>query len=140
MAAKTIIEGTISVINKTESFGYFNKRTFCVKESDREKYPSEWQLELQHDDTEILNEFKVGDIVKCEVDIIGRRWEKNGRGGIINTLKAWKVTKAKIVAPPAQKQPDKRTESLQNSIDRGQHELDKKTQAPPIDEPDDLPF
>jgi hypothetical protein len=41
----------------------------------------------------MIEEYKVGDFVTCYIDIKGKYWEKEGREGVINTLKCWNIEK-----------------------------------------------
>lgn len=90
----TTIEGVIYKINNTERYTDFFKRTFWVQELNV-KYPNTWQLEMWHDDTEILNEFSIHDIVQCEATLKGKLLEKRGSGEqfVINILKCDSIIK-----------------------------------------------
>lgn len=85
------IKGTVVGIFPTETFGKFEKRTFWVKEPDTQKYPNQFQLEVQGQKIPILNDVSVGDQVTCSINLRGRHYEKNGKEGVINTLECWKI-------------------------------------------------
>ena len=63
------------------------KRVFWLRETDRERYPQHWELELHNDECRRLDEFKIGEHLEAEVELRGRKYEKQGREGIFNSLK-----------------------------------------------------
>lgn len=79
--------GIITDIFPAEVRGNFEKRVFRLKQSDVERYPNHWELECHQGDSNLLDGFKVGDDVTCEIIIQGRAWTKDGRTMIFNTLK-----------------------------------------------------
>jgi single-strand DNA-binding protein len=85
------ISGTIVRIFDEETFGNnFTKRLFWL-EDDAEKYKNTFQFETWKGDTVMLNDYKVGDFITVYYDVKGQKWEKNGREGVMNTLKAWNI-------------------------------------------------
>ena len=61
-------------------------------------WPNTWSLELWHDDTMEIDNHKVGDSVRCHIDIKGKLLTKRGTDQefIINTLKCWRIEKIKM--------------------------------------------
>ena len=88
----TTLKGIITDIFPAEVYGNFEKRAFWVQQTE-EKYPEHWELELQQGDCPMLDKFKVGDRVECFVQIRGRKWSKNGKDGIRNTLKCTEINR-----------------------------------------------
>lgn len=86
------ISGYITDIFPSEIFGNFEKRMFWLIE-DEAKYPNEYQLELHQGDCNLLDKFKTGDLVECQVDVRGKKFSKGGRDFIFNSLKVWKISK-----------------------------------------------
>lgn len=86
------ITGTIKQIFQSEVFGNFEKRVFWVEET-TDKYPNTYQLEFQQGECNRLDSFKSGDQVECSVDVRGRWYSKNGKEGVINSLKCWRLIK-----------------------------------------------
>lgn len=92
------LKGTIKTIFPAEVYGSFEKRVFWLQELDAQ-YPNTWALEMHQGECNNLDKYQPGDKVECHVDIKGRRWEKNGKEGVINTLKVWRINKIKEDAP-----------------------------------------
>lgn len=86
------LSGKIKKIQETESWNNFEKRCFWLEDI-ADKYPNTWLLELWKTDTAMIDEYKVGDFITCYIDIKGKFWEKEGREGVINTLKCWNIEK-----------------------------------------------
>lgn len=63
------------------------KRVFWLKEPDTERYPQHWEMELHNQECRRIDEFKAGDYLEAEVEVRGRKYEKQGRVGIFNSLK-----------------------------------------------------
>lgn len=86
---KTTLSGIITNIFRAEIRGGFESRKFRLKQSDREKYPQHWELECQQNDCNLLDAFRIGDEVNCDVEIRGREWKKTSTNEvfIFNTLK-----------------------------------------------------
>lgn len=98
--AQAVLQGLILKILKTEKIGDFWKRVFWLQEkpSEENKWPNTWALELWHDDTMDIDDFKIGDPVRCHVDIKGKLLTRKGTDQefIINTLKCWRIEKIKL--------------------------------------------
>ncbi len=90
------ISGKIKKIFATETFGSaekpFDKRLLWLEEVS-EKYPNTWNLELWKEDCPMLDHYKEGEYVTCYIDIKGRFWEKDGKSGVMNSLKCWNFEK-----------------------------------------------
>jgi hypothetical protein len=41
----------------------------------------------------MIDSYKAGDFVTAYIDIKGKYWEKNGKEGVMNTLKCWNIEK-----------------------------------------------
>lgn len=68
----------------------FRKREFVVKTQDQ--YPQEILLQLVQDKCELVNNFAVGSVVKCHINIRGRGFvNKEGVKQWFNSLEAWKI-------------------------------------------------
>lgn len=85
-----LIQGVITDIFPSETFGNFEKRVAWVQETDVQ-YPNHYSVEFHQGDANTLDNFVPGDRVNCSVDVRGRKWEKNGKAGCMNTLKCWKI-------------------------------------------------
>jgi len=63
------------------------KRVFWLKEPDTEAQPQHWELELFNAECRRLDAFQVGDYLHAEVEVRGRRYEKQGKQNVYNSLK-----------------------------------------------------
>lgn len=89
------ISGKIKRVFEAETFGTektFEKRNFWLEDIS-EKYPNTWQLELWQQDCPMIDSYNVGDFVTAYIDIKGKYWERNGKEGVMNTLKCWNIEK-----------------------------------------------
>jgi len=89
------ISGKIKRVFEPETFGIekpFEKRNFWLEDIS-DKYPNTWQLELWQQDCPMIDSYKVGDFITAYIDIKGKYWERNGKEGVMNTLKCWNIEK-----------------------------------------------
>lgn len=96
MAQVTVeITGAIWRIRPTEKVGRdqrFNRK-FFIRELNA-KYPEVWGMEMWHDNTMLLNEYKESDYVKCKCVVRGRQWtNRNGMDDSIIVLQCIEITK-----------------------------------------------
>jgi len=124
MNMNTTITGKILDIFPAELYGNFEKRVCWVEETEGE-YPNTYSLEFWQGDCNKLDSYKPGDAVSCKVDIRGRKWTKNGKEGVINTLKCWSISKQGA------------TQQQANATQQAQHSTATQTVS---DAQDDLPF
>lgn len=81
------IQGLLSDVFPAETFGNFTKRVFWLKEPDTLSNPQHYQLEVHGEDVRRLDQFSIADKVECEVELRGKKFHKQGRDFVINTLK-----------------------------------------------------
>lgn len=93
MSAKTTLSGIITDIFPAEIKGTFEKRVVWVKETDAEQYPEHYSIEFQQGKVILLDKSKVGDHVNISVNVRGKKWKKDGRESIFNSLVGWKIEK-----------------------------------------------
>jgi hypothetical protein len=89
------ISGKIKKVFNAETFGIekpFEKRNFWLEDIS-DKYPNTWQLELWQQDCPMIDSYNVGDFITAYIDIKGKHWDKNGKEGVMNTLKCWNIEK-----------------------------------------------
>jgi single-strand DNA-binding protein len=86
------LSGKIKKVFNTETFNTFEKRTFWLEDVS-EKYPNTWQLELWTSDIDMIDHYSVGDFVTVYIDIKGKFWSRDGKEGVMNTLKCWNIEK-----------------------------------------------
>lgn len=86
------LTGTIRKVFPTQTYNNFDKRIFWVDDIS-DKYPNTWQFELWKNDTTMIDHYNVGDFVTLYIDIKGKVWERDGKEGVMNTLKCWNIEK-----------------------------------------------
>ena len=109
--ANVTLQGKIKQIHETVSRVH-NEKEFKTRvlwlEEIKDSYPSTWSLETSGDKTLLLDSHKVGDVVDCKVDIVGRAYTgKDGKEGVFNSLKCfgiYKVEGQQQSSAPAQRQ------------------------------------
>jgi len=88
------INGTIKKVFPTQTLtGGFEKRIFWLMDDDQ-KFPNTFQLECWKGDTIMLDEYNVGDIVTCYIDLKGKLFiGRDGDEKILNSMKCWNIEK-----------------------------------------------
>ena len=89
------------IMQRTETF---KTREFIVEELEGQ-YPQVISIQVTQDRCVLVDNYKVGDIIKVSFNIKGRAWSKDGRNGYITTLEAWRIERVsgatQAAAPPA---------------------------------------
>lgn len=68
----------------------FSKREFIVET--QETYPQHLLLQVVKDKCNVLNNFKVGQLVNVSINLKGRLWtDKEGVEKCFNTIECWKI-------------------------------------------------
>lgn len=98
--------GTIVTIFPVETFGNFEKRVVWVLDSSG-KFPNTYAVEFWQNDVNMMDSYRAGDNVEMSIDVRGNHWKKNGKEGVINTLKCWRVEKvgSTVTSQPSAQQP-----------------------------------
>ena len=126
MSNQTSELGKIIRINNTQVFeSGFQKREFVIET--QTDYPQTIPFEVTKDKCDLLDAFKIGDMVEVFYNIRGNFWEKGDRYFV--SLAAWRITNL-----GAQSRDDKEREEIGDFI-KAQPIVDAST-----DTPDDLPF
>ncbi len=95
------ITGKLIVKNDTEKIKEtFRKREFVISD-ESSQYPQEIIFQLIQDKCDLLDPFKVGEEIKVNFNLRGRRWENpnSGETRFFNSLDAWRLEKAGSAAP-----------------------------------------
>jgi len=93
-------------VTRTANDKDYKTRVFWLEEV-KDQYPSVWSLETQGEKTLLLDSHKIGDLVDCNIDIVGRSYTKDGKENVFNSLKCFsifKVNSQQQSAPAQQKQ------------------------------------
>jgi hypothetical protein len=75
----------------------FKKREFVLEKSitaNGREFVETIKFQLTQDKCDQINSFKLGDLIKIQFNIKGRKWTKNGVTSYFNNLEAWKVESA----------------------------------------------
>ena len=71
----------------------FRKREFVVEYVENPQYPELLKFDLIQDKCDLLEEFNVGDSLKVEFNLKGRKWtDPSGNDKYFNTLQAWRLS------------------------------------------------
>ncbi len=70
----------------------FKKREFVLEYAENPTYPEFLKFDVIQDKCAMLDDFKVGDDVKVQFNLKGRKWtDPQGNDKYFNTLQAWKI-------------------------------------------------
>ena len=103
------LKGKIIMIGDTTEYGEnnFKKREFAIETLD-EQYPQKIGLECIQSKCDLLDDFKLGDLVTVKSNLKGREWENpDGEMKYFNSLQVWKITKDGNSTPETQKENEK---------------------------------
>jgi translation initiation factor IF-3 len=86
------IIGTIKEIGEVEQIkDTFKKRNVVITDNTTQ-YPQHLQCELTQDKCSLLDNFKVGQDVKAQINLRGREWtDKEGKVKYFNSIQIWKL-------------------------------------------------
>jgi hypothetical protein len=107
------INGKIIVIGDTETIGTkeFKKRLLII-ETD-ETYKQSLPIEFTQDKTNLLDKFKVDDLVKVSINLRGSEW----KGKYYANIQGWRIDKVDSLSLTAQQQMPDREETKDESDD-----------------------
>jgi hypothetical protein len=74
----------------------FRKREFvieCRRDVGANEFIDTIKFQLTQDRCELIDSVEIGEDIKLQFNIRGRRWEKEGQVNYFNNLEAWKVEK-----------------------------------------------
>ena len=86
------VVGKVKMIDVTKEVGTggFKKRDIVVTTD--EQYPQDILVQFVQDKTDLLNNYKVGDSVKIDINLRGREWTNpEGKTVYFNTIQGWKI-------------------------------------------------
>jgi hypothetical protein len=108
--ATVTLQGTIKkiydTVTRTVGDKDYKTKVFWLEEV-KDQYPSVWSLETSGEKTLLLDSNKVGDLVDCKIEIVGRSYTKDGEEKVFNSLKCfgiYKVNGQQQTSAPQQKQ------------------------------------
>jgi len=122
------VNGKIIVIGETETIGTkeFKKRLLVVQTD--EQYPQSIPVEFTQDKTNLLDKFKVDDLVKVSINLRGSEW----KGKYYANIQGWRIDKVDSLSLTAQQQmPNREAVSSQEPINNAlPYEVDENNILP----------
>ncbi len=100
------IQGKIKVLGETKTVGSggFRKREVVV--TTEERYPQHILVEFTQDNTDLLNNFQVGQAVKISINIRGREWTSpQGEIKYFNSIQGWRIENLQSEGGPSNMPP-----------------------------------
>lgn len=83
----------------------FTKRDFVIEQRENvgvNEFVEHIKFQLTQDRCDLIDKFQLGDVIRINFNIKGRRWEKDGNVSYFNNLEAWKIESQQ----PAQEVPE----------------------------------
>lgn len=96
------VSGTIKVLGDTQEFGSngFRKRECVI--TTNEQYPQTLLVEFTQNNTELLNNYAIGDTVTIQINIRGREWTNpQGQVKYFVSLNGWRMEKMGAAPAPS---------------------------------------
>ena len=69
----------------------FKKREFVLKHAPNPEYPDFLKIEVVQNKTDLLDKYKVGDVVDVDINLKGKKWQKGNESGYFNSIQAWRI-------------------------------------------------
>lgn len=108
------LKGKIKAIDETKSYGTSNFKKRDIVIETQEQYPQPILVSFQQDRCDLLNNYKVGDIVTIGINLRGREWQNpQGETKYFNEIVGWKINKVDEATP----QPQTPTENNEEKTD-----------------------
>lgn len=85
----------------------FTKRDFVIEQRESagvNEFVEHIKFQLIQDRCDLIDKFQLGDVIRINFNIKGRRWEKDGNVSYFNNLEAWKI-ESQQPAPEVQDSP-----------------------------------
>ncbi|QDP52189.1 MAG: hypothetical protein Unbinned2902contig1001_31 [Prokaryotic dsDNA virus sp.] len=87
------ISGVIEEIFDTHEYSEkFKKREFVLKHAPDPQWPELLKVEFINQKTDLLDQYKIGDNVTCDINLKGRKWENDNGSGYVNSLQCWRIS------------------------------------------------
>jgi len=97
------ISGSVIVKDDTvDVSASFKKREFVIEVVNERN--SDWndfiKFQLTQDRCNLLDPIQMGDQIKVNFNIKGRKWERDGKVNYFSNLEAWRIEKEEAALPP----------------------------------------
>jgi len=90
--------GKVKVINAVQQVSASFKKRELVVTTD-EQYPQHVLIEFNQDKCDLLNNYKVGESVKVDINLRGREWiNPQGEAKYFNQIQGWRISKTETVS------------------------------------------
>jgi hypothetical protein len=88
--------GTLKEKFNTQEIGEkkFLKREFVIETESNTPYPQLISLQVTQDKCQLLDLYTIGDQVKCQFNLKGRKWDGPQGTKYFNTIDVWRIEKA----------------------------------------------
>ena len=95
--------GQLKKVFETQSVSEkFKKREFVLTLDATTPYPQYVAFQVTQDKCAVLDQFKVGDELKVQLNLRGREWTNpQGETKYFNTLEVWRIEKVGVGSAPA---------------------------------------
>jgi hypothetical protein len=112
------VQGELILIGQTETIGAkgFKKRLAVVKTD--EQYPQTIPVEFTQDKTNLLDNYKIGDIVKIGINLRGTEW----KGKYFANIQGWQISKGEKEKSAGSFMPDRQSINNMMEYAEEQHE------------------
>jgi hypothetical protein len=94
------VQGKVKLVGEEQTFGSngFRKRELVV--TTEEQYPQHILVEFVQDKCDLLNNYKVGQDVKVNINLRGREWvNPQGETKYFNSIQGWRIEGVQSSAP-----------------------------------------
>lgn len=99
----------------------FMKRDFVIKTEESTPYPQLISVQVTQDKCQILDLYNIGDDVKIQINIKGRKWEGPQGTKYFNTIEAWRIENINgtTSAAPTPKVTKEQVDNIENTSTDG---------------------
>jgi len=131
--------GKLIAVNDTQQVNErFKKREFVLETSEEingNVYTNYAKMQLVQNKCEIIDNYKIGDLVKVNFNIKGNKWERDGNVNYITNLDAWRIENAQQQASAPQA-----ASPAYTNMNTGGNSAGPENYNPSPENVDDLPF
>lgn len=107
------VKGKVKMVGMEQQVSASFKKRELVVTTD-ENYPQHILIEFNQDKCDVLNNYKVGDSVKVDINLRGREWiNPQGEAKYFNQIQGWRITKTEQVNNSAPNRPQTPSNSQQ---------------------------
>lgn len=86
------IQGTVETLHDAVTKSNFTSRKMWVTTDANSQYPQTVEVECGGKNSNLFDNLQKGQEVLLDINLRGRKWEKDGKTSVFNSLSVWKVT------------------------------------------------